>query len=169
MKKKYTLFTVAALSLFALGACSSGSEPTKGEADASTVETTTVADKTSFAVGDTIVFDGSAEYTITAAEWTDERNEFADSQPEKVLKVTYNMTNLSDEDQSIGMDMNLYVGGKKMETYPNTNTMDSLSAGRTYEGAIQHFAVNGTGDIELEVQPILDFSAKPAIVTLTLP
>ena len=28
---------------------------------------------------------------------------------------------------------------------------------------------NGTGDIELEVQPILDFSAKPAIVTLTLP
>ena len=27
----------------------------------------------------------------------------------------------------------------------------------------------GTGDVELEVQPILDFSAKPAIVTLTLP
>ena len=169
MKKKFTLFTVAALSLFALGACSSGNEPTKGESDSTTVETTTVADKTTFAVGDKIVFEGSAEYTITAAEWTDERNEYADSQPEKVLKVTYNVTNLSDEDTSIGMDMNLYVGGKKMESYPNSNTMDGLSAGRTYEGAVQHFAVNGSGDIELEVQPILDFTAKPAIVQLTLP
>ena len=169
MKKKFPLFTLATLSLIALGACSSGNEPTKGESDSTTVETTTVADKTTFAVGDKIVFEGSAEYTITAAEWTDERNEYADSQPEKVLKVTYNVTNLSDEDTSIGMDMNLYVGGKKMESYPNSNTMDGLSAGRTYEGAVQHFAVNGSGDIELEVQPILDFTAKPAIVQLTLP
>ena len=58
MKKKFTLFTLAALSLVALGACSSGSEPTKGESDSTTVETTTVADKTTFAVGDIIVFEG---------------------------------------------------------------------------------------------------------------
>ena len=64
MKKKLTLLPLVAVSLFALGACSSGSEPTKGEADASTVETTTVADKTSFAVGDTIVFDDMIHYTM---------------------------------------------------------------------------------------------------------
>lgn len=56
-----------------------------------------------------------------------------------------------------------------METYPNTNTLDGLSAGRTYEGAIQHFSVIGSGNIELEVQPILDFTGKPAIVTFDLP
>ena len=58
MKKKLTLFTVAALSLFALGACST-TTPTKKETSDSATKassTTEAATNTEYKVGDTIVF-----------------------------------------------------------------------------------------------------------------
>ena len=121
-----------------------------------------------FAVEDKITFDNVAEYTITNVEWTDKRNQFDDKNPDKVLKVTYNVTNLSDKNLSVGSDMDLYVGGKKMETYPNDNTLESISPGRSLEGATEHFGVFGEGDLELEVKPAFDFKSKPAIVAFTL-
>ena len=70
-------------------------------------------EKKTYGIGDKITFEGKAEYTITNVEWTEERNQFEQSNPEKVLKVTYNVTNLSDKDAVVGMGMDLYVGGKK--------------------------------------------------------
>ena len=79
------------------------------------------------------------------------------------------MTNLSDKDAVVGMGMDLYVGSKKMETYANSTTTETISAGRSYEGVIQHFGVNGSGSKELEINPFMDFSGtKPAIVTFEL-
>ncbi len=176
MKKKFTLLSVALLAALGLAACSSSSsEPTAKEETASSSsevveESSSSEETTTFAVGDTIVFDGVAEITITNVEWTDERNEFDDTNPEKVLKVTYNTTNLSDEDYILGSDITLYVNGAKMEDYPNTNTYDSISSGRSYEGAVQHFGVNGSGAMELEVEPSwsFDYIGDPAIVTLDI-
>ena len=51
--------------------------------------------------------DKQAEYTITKVEWSDERNDFDQSNPDKVLKVTYNVKNLSDKDLAVGVDINL--------------------------------------------------------------
>ena len=69
-------------------------------------------EKKAYGIGDKITFEGKAEYTITNVEWTEERNQFEQSNPEKVLKVTYNVTNLSDKDAVVGMGMDLYVAKK---------------------------------------------------------
>lgn len=83
--------------------------------------------------------------------------------------MTYNVTNLSDKNAVVGMGMDLYAGCKKMETYANSNTTETISAGRSYEGAVQHFGVNGSGSKELEINPFTDFSGtKLVIVTFEL-
>ncbi|MFQ9597769.1 MAG: hypothetical protein ACLRZG_08510 [Streptococcus sp.] len=125
--------------------------------------------KSTYAIGDKIVFDKQAEYTITNVEWTDERNDFDKTNPDKVLKVTYNVKNLSDSDLAVGVDIDLFVGGNKMETYPNTNTMGSISPGRSMEGADTTFWCKRDGKLELEIKPFAAFNEKPAIVAFDAP
>lgn len=181
--KKVCLFGISLLSVAILAACSSGTD-TESSKSASSSSTTEQTSKTStkaskdkktdsnqkktYKVGDTITFKDKAEITITGAEWTDERNQFEDSNPEKVLKVTYNVKNISDEDYSVGSDLELYVNGKKMESYANDNTLETISAGRSYEGATQHFGVTGSGNIEVEVKPSFSFDSDKAIVKLDI-
>lgn len=146
---------------------SSSAKSESTSAVSSTKESSQDKGKT-YKVGDVITFKDEAEITITGAEWSDERNEFADTNPEKVLKVTYNVNNLSDDDYVLGDDLELYVNGKKMDTYPNGGTLDSISKGRSFEGAVQYFGVNGSGDIEVEVEPSFSFTAEPAVVKLDI-
>lgn len=40
-------------------------------------------EKKTYGIGDKITFEGKAEYTITNVEWTEERNQFEQSNPEK--------------------------------------------------------------------------------------
>lgn len=118
-------------------------------------------------LGTPITFDGEIEVTVKTAVWTDERNQFEEKQPQKVLLVTYDVKNLSNKDYPLGTELKLYVNGKKAETYPIQVTLDSISSGRTFENATQAFAVNETGDLELEVQPFI--SSKPKkIIKLNL-
>ena len=170
--RKIITLGLSCLSILTLFACSSGAKKEDNTSKNEKVETSTSKKETEkkdkFAIGDKITFDNVAEYTITNVEWTDERNQFDKSNPDKVLKVTYNVTNLSEKNLPIGLDMTLYVGGKKMESYPNTNTMDAISAGRSIEGAVSHYGVTGEGDLELEIKPALDFKSKAAIVAFTL-
>ena len=53
-----------------------------------------------------------------------------------------------------------------MESYPNDNTFETISAGRSYSGATEHFAVNSDKDLELEIKPYLSFKGTPAIIPL---
>ena len=173
MKKKFTLFTVAALSLFALGACST-TTPTKKETSDSATKassTTEAATNTEYKVGDTIVFKDVAEITITNVAWTDERNSASDIVANKVLLVTYNLTNLTDDDYVVGEDIDLYVNNKSTESYPVGTILETIAAGRSIEGATAAFAVNEDGTAELEVEPgFQSFSKlKPAVVSIELP
>ena len=170
--QKIIALGLSCLSVLTLVACSSGAKKDENTSKDDKVETTSSQKdnekKNKFTIGDKVTFDSVAEYTITNVEWTDERNQFDKSNPDKVLKVTYNVTNLSEKDLPIGLDMKLYVGGKKMETYPNTNTMEAISEGRSIERAVAHFGVTGEGDLELEIKPALDFKSKAAIVAFTV-
>ena len=173
MKKKYTLFTVAALSLFALGACST-TTPTKKETSDSATKassTTEAATNTEYKVGDTIVFKDVAEITITNVAWTDERNSVSDIVANKVLLVTYNLTNLTDDDYVVGEDIDLYVNNKSTESYPVGTILETIAAGRSIEGATAAFAVNEDGTAELEVEPGFQINSKlkPAVVSIELP
>ena len=123
--KKWFGLGVTLLSASILVACgnsSSKSDDTSKEAKTEKKASTEKSSekKSTYAIGDKIVFDKQAEYTITNVEWTDERNDFDKTNPDKVLKVTYNVKNLSDSDLAVGVDIDLFVGGNKMETYPNT-------------------------------------------------
>lgn len=162
--KKLVLLGATALSVFVLAACST-STSTSDSANSQDA-TTTASEKTTYNVGDTITFDNSAQITINSVQFTDERNQFDTSNPERVLEVDYSVTNLSDKDYVLGTDIELYVGGKKMDTYPNGGTLDTISAGRSYDNAKQYFGVTGSGDFELEVKPSFDFNAKEQIVKL---
>ncbi|GGE30437.1 hypothetical protein [Streptococcus himalayensis] len=122
MKKSTSLLVLwSAGILLSLTACGSKIESPKAtSSEESTAQTSSQANaQGKYGIGDKITFDGQAEYTITGVEWSEERNQFDQSHPEKVLKVSYNVTNLSDKDLLIGSDIDLYVGGKKMGTYPN--------------------------------------------------
>ncbi|HEM4385599.1 hypothetical protein [Streptococcus suis] len=172
--KKLTFLTLTALSVFALAACST-TEPSKKEATDTSVSvaqsSSEQATSTSYKVGDTIVFKDVAEITITNIAWTDERNEVSDIVANKVLLVTYNVTNLTDKDYVVGEDMDLYVNNKVTESYPVGTILETIAPGRSIEGATTAFAVNEEGTSELEVKPGFQFSTdiKPAIVKFDLP
>lgn len=119
-------------------------------------------------VGSPLVFDKEAEITIKNAVWTDERNVVVDKQAKKVLLVTYDVKNLKDKDYVVGTELNLYVNGKKAESYPIHVTMETISAGRVLEGATQAFAVNEDGPLELEVKPAMSWKNDKKIVKLDL-
>ncbi|HEP1807359.1 TPA: hypothetical protein VB890_000347 [Streptococcus suis] len=80
-------------------------------------------------MGDTIVFKDVAEITITNIAWTDERNEVSDIVANKVLLVTYNVTNLTDKDYVVGEDMDLYVNNKVTESYPVGTILVTIAPG----------------------------------------
>lgn len=162
--KKLTLLGVTALSIITLSACSTSSSNSSGNSSKTTEASS--SQKNDFTVGQAITFDKEAEITVTGVEFTDERNQFADSNPERVMQVTYNITNLSDKDYVIGSELSLYVNGKKMDTYPNDMTFETLSAGRSFEGAKVNFAVTESGNMELEVKPSFSFNSDKQIVKL---
>ena len=170
--KKIMALGLSCLSILTLVACSGTTKennPTSKDDKTQTSSNKKENDKKGkLAIGDKITFDNVAEYTVTNVEWTEERNQFDKTNPDKVLKVTYNVTNLSDKDLPVGWDMDLYVGGKKMESYANDNTLESISPSRSLDGAIKHFGVVGDGDLELEIKPAVDFKSKPAIVAFKL-
>ena len=170
--KKLLTLGLSCLSILTLAACSGTSKENISTSKDDKTQTSSNKEDTNkkgkLAIGDKVTFDNVAEYTITNVEWTDERNQFDQTNPDKVLKVTYNVTNLSDKNLPVGWDMDLYVGGKKMESYANDNTLESISPSRSLDGAIKHFGVVGDGDLELEIKPAVDFKSKPAIVAFKL-
>ncbi|MDT0670625.1 DUF4352 domain-containing protein [Staphylococcus chromogenes] len=111
-------------------------------------------------VGETTEIDG-VSFTLDSATFTDERNEFADVQADKVLKVDMTIKNNSDEEIPVGGDVKVYTDGKQAKSYPiNDGLMDSLSPGREISGS-EGFAINGNPEkIELEFQPLTSLSNK---------
>ena len=129
----------------------------------STSEETPEAKTDLLAVGDSATID-DITVTVNNVSFTDERNEFADTTPERVIAIEYTLENGQEEDYPFGMDMQLYVDGKKADTYPLGTDMGSVSAGRTVD-SITYFGVDGE-NIELEWQPMFSLSDK-AIWDLT--
>ncbi|MGP6394911.1 hypothetical protein ACR9FV_05765 [Streptococcus dysgalactiae subsp. equisimilis] len=172
--KKSTVLGAIVLSALFLTACSNGNQDKTTGKDKIVTENKKEDTKASdthnkkHKLGDKLTFKNGLEITITNAEFTDERNQFDDSNPEKVLKVTYNVTNNTKEDYLVSSEMELYVGSNKMNSYPIDTTVETLSPGRSYDNAVAAFGVNGSGKMELEVKPTLSFEKERFIVELDL-
>ena len=60
-------------------------------------------------------------FTVDSVRNTDDRNEFADSQPEQVIIIHYSYENIANEDDIYFSSINFKVideGGNVCETYP---------------------------------------------------
>lgn len=157
MKKSRILLTTFLASAVVLAGCSLETE-TSSSSNKTEQKTSNEAK-----LGTPITFDKEVEITVKTAAWTNERNQFADIPAKKVLLVSYDVKNLSDKDYPIGTDINLYVNGKKAESYPVQVKLDSISPNRIAENVTQAFAVNEEGSLELEVQPFMSNNGKKII------
>lgn len=161
MKKTRILLSTFLASTVVLAGCSSKTETSSSSNKTEQKEEKKNSNETT--LGSPIVFDKQAEITVKSATWTDERNNFESKPAKKVLLVTYDIKNLSDKDIPIGVELSLYVNGKKAESYPIQVTLNSLSPNRTLENATHAFAVNEEGSLELEVQPFMSNNGKKII------
>ena len=161
MKKSRILLSTFLASAVVLAGCSSKTETSSSSNKTEQKEEKKTSNDAK--LGTPITFDKTAEITVKSAQWTTERNQFADKPAKKVLLVTYDVKNLSDKDYPVGTDVKLYVNGKKAESYPVQVKLDSISPNRIAENVTQAFAVNEDGALELEVQPTFSFKDKKII------
>ena len=161
MKKSRILLSTFLASTVVLAGCYSKTETSSSSNKTEQKEEKKTSNEAK--LGTPITFDKTAEITVKTAEWTDERNQFADKPAKKVLLVTYDVKNLSEKDYPVGTDIKLYVNGKKAESYPVQVKLDSISPNRISENVTQAFTVNEDGSLELEVQPMFSFKDKKII------
>ena len=93
MKKLSIAFLVLLLVFSAVGCSSNGNSSEKP-----------AEQKAEFAIGETWTVDGQWSLTVTAVSLTDERNEFAETNPAAVYMVNYTYTNIGYQDPSGVMD-----------------------------------------------------------------
>ena len=118
-------------------------------------------------IGDTItVFTSNGDYEITFTDtyFTEYRNEFEELQPENVLVVEYEYTNISYEPLIAdglyimhGLDYQIYgQDGFSLDTYPYYPLDgDSVSVGRSSVGSDSFHVNNGQTHFEIEIADII--------------
>lgn len=160
MKKTKILLSALISSVVVLSGCSS---KTENKSNSTEEKKDNNKDKETTILGTPLTFENEVEITIKKIEWTDERNPVDNTPAKKVLLVTYDLKNISEQDYLAGTELNLYVNGKKSEIYPLKVTLENISPNRTLENATLAFAVNEDGDLELEVLPIISLKEKKII------
>lgn len=106
-----------------------------------------------YKIGD-VVEVGPYTLKLLSVEYTNERNQFEDVNPDKVLLIKYEITNNSDKDESFfSSNWKLFVDNKEMKSYPVGSDLGTVNAGRTVESTAS-FAIIGDGNsYELEWTP----------------
>jgi len=175
--KKLFMLLASVLLIFGLTACGEATNQTGGTSetetlteeteqsmeeatDESTEEATEEESNETYSVGDTVDIDG-IKFTLKSVTTTDERNEFADTDPAIVVRIEYEVENNTDEEIAVGGDLEVYDGnGNKADLYPLENTMDTLQPGKKLQG-VEHYGIE-TGPIEIYFQPLFSFG-DPAV------
>lgn len=121
-------------------------------------------EKGPLSIGDSKTID-DITLTVKNSYYTDERNEFDDTNPEKVIAIEYTIENNAEDDYPYGMDMQAYVDGKKTESYPLGMDMGSVSSGRSVD-SVAYFGVNGE-KVEIEWEPMFSMSGDKGIWDVT--
>lgn len=160
-------FLVLFLSVCIIGTmcgCASTSKPDSSQA---------TTGQTAYAIGDEIIIkNDSGEYklTITGVEETDDRNEFADSTPERVIIISYAYENISHNSDLYISEMNFKAYDKDnnaMDTYPLSTVEypDSISTGRKTSAQLAYGLNSSDNYVELEFYDnmFLDSDCKIAL------
>lgn len=122
------------------------------------------SDETYHKVGESAKVDG-VTYTLKSVEVSDDRNSLESTQPKYVIKVVYHVKNDTDDELSIGGDLDMYdPGDNKLDTYPiSGTTSDTVAVGKEAD-VITGFSADKLGTFELQFCPSSD-DAEPVKFT----
>lgn len=122
------------------------------------------SDETYHKVGESAKVDG-VTYTLKSVEVTDDRNSLESTQPKYVIKVVYHVKNDTDDELSIGGDLDMYdPDDNKLDTYPiSGRTSDTVAVGKEAD-VITGFSADKLGTFELQFCPSSD-DAEPVKFT----
>ncbi len=170
MKKILSVILIVLSMTFIFASCSSESNE-KGE----TVETSTKKEvkeePKSLAVGEKFNFKDKYELIINKVYTTEERNEFAEKNPKKVVVIDYTYTNLNLEDVLYISELNFKMfdsNGNALETYPSTiNNATQVPKGKTAKGSMS-FGLDEGDTIEAYYYDNMFNSKEDAIFNLTI-
>lgn len=126
----------------------------------------TTKDLGTFNFGDKVDVNGTI-ITVNNAAFTDERNEFDETNPEKVLKIDLTVQNSTQEEifADVG-DFEVYdAEGTKMEIYSLDNLMETLQAGKNISGSA-FFGVTSKGPYELYFKDFVDEKTAKWIIDI---
>lgn len=114
------------------------------------------SDETYHKVGESAKVDG-VTYTLKSVEVTDDRNSLESTQPKYVIKVVYHVKNDTDDELSIGGDLDMYdPDDNKLDTYPiSGTTSDTVAVGKEAD-VITGFSADKLGTFELQFCPSSD-------------
>ena len=182
-KAWYKRWYVLALMVVFLAGCSSDATTSSSSSETPTEETTTTqtptveetpAEKSTFTIGEQIIVTTSkGEYnvTITGVSETADRNQFSDTQADRVVIIDYTYENVSQEDDLFISDMSFKAydaNGTALETYPATTTYaQGVGAGRNTSAQMAFALNNPTNEIELEYYDNMFNSKSDALIVLT--
>lgn len=162
--KKWWVWVIAIIIVFAAvgaGGDDETTSETKEKSDNASSEETNNSNENEeneesgpLSIGDTAEFKG-AKFTLKSVEKTDERNEFADTDPTEVIVIEYELENTGEDDLPYGAEITVYdADGNKMESYPLDNSLGALAPGKKLQGTEAH-GIDAVGTIEIHYAPLI--------------
>lgn len=172
-------YMLAFLLVFVVGCGSDATTSSGGNSDTPTEETASsetpqAETKATYHVGETIAVEtssGKYNFTITGIAETTERNQFSETQADRVVIIDYTYENIDQESDLFISDMSFKAydaSGSALATYPVTTTYaQGVGAGRNTSAQMAFALNNETNEIELEYYDNMFNSKSDAIIVLT--
>ena len=174
MKKIIKIVLVLFVTL-TLGACGSSEEKDTNKHTKTEEKKEEKKEEKIYTISETVTYTKNSKdlihFTVDSVRNTDDRNEFADSQPEQVIIIHYSYENIANEDDIYFSSINfkvIDVGGNVCETYPaSINTYPQTAPiGTKSEGEEAYGLKQQSSKIKLIVE--LDYSGTKATYELPI-
>ena len=170
MKKIISIILITLSMTFVFASCSSESSGQGEEVTASDKKEVKEEAKV-LNVGEKFNFKDKYEITINKVYTTDERNEFADKNPKKVVIIDYTYTNLNLDEALYISELNFKMfdsNGNALDTYPaSINSASQVPKGKTAKGSMA-FGLDEGDTIEAYYYDNMFNSKEDAIFNLTI-
>lgn len=110
---------------------------------------------------------GDLEVVINDLYFTDERNEYEETNYDNIFIINYTLTNNGEMEHGTGFEFSLYVDGVKANDYfMLTDIYDLVSPGRTTD-VQKTFGFNGEiNNLELELSDMRTYDEAPLVIKL---
>lgn len=179
-KKKALILAISGMICMVISFAMAPASPTtekKGEIENTTENSTDESKQEEtediYKIGDVIKVstpNGSYNLSITGISETTDRNQFSDTQADRVIIVDYNYENIDVPEELYIFDSNFKAydaDNNSLETYPaDIKAADSIGAGRKTTGQMAFALNNETNKVELEYFDNMFADSKDCLIIL---